>query len=253
MEAALDAAAHHRPDVQQLRAHLGLGRPGALVGHHQLEHLESVLPAQPQQLRPGAERIRRRGVRVRLARLRFVAAHDEAAADRVVVLLAQHARPGAERGEAHAVGVTRQPLVMHEQQLHRLIEGDLVLAEQPDASAWCGCAARSARCCPDRRSRAARPRGPRARRGRCRGPAPVSASEPYRRTAISLGARQQPVALQAEDELARRPHRPHGVRAGGSDADLENVKDAQGHATNLWRIPRARPAQPNPGRSPPAA
>ena len=86
----------------------------------------------------------------------------------VVVLLAQHAVARVKRGEAHAVRVPRQPLVVHEQQLHRLIESDLVLAQQTDASGRSGCAAPSARCCRDRRSPAPRPRAPRAPRGRCR-------------------------------------------------------------------------------------
>ena len=67
--------------------------------------------------------------------LGLIPAHDEAAPDRVVVFLAQHALAGAERGEPHAVGMARQPLVHHEEELHRLVEGDLVLAEQADAPA----------------------------------------------------------------------------------------------------------------------
>src|SRR6185437_17081857 len=37
---------------------------------------------------------------------------------------------------------------------------------------------------------------------------------------------EQRIALQAEYELARRAHRPHGVRAGRTDAHLENVEYA---------------------------
>src|SRR5207244_12248252 len=65
----------------------------------------------------------------------LLAASDDATADGVVVLLAEPPAIGAERAEAHAVGMPRQALVVHEQELHRLIEGDLVLACQANAPA----------------------------------------------------------------------------------------------------------------------
>ena len=40
---------------------------------------------------------------------------------------------------------------------------------------------------------------------------------------------QPPVMAQARREQMRRPHRPHGVRAARPDADLEEVKDRDGH------------------------
>ena len=59
--------------------------------------------------------------------------HDESAADAVVLLARQHLERGVVRGEAHAVGVPGQHLIDVEQQIQRLVEGDFMAAEQPDA------------------------------------------------------------------------------------------------------------------------
>src|ERR1700730_5050953 len=68
-----------------------------------------------------------------LTRFRLVATYDEAAADGVVILLAQHTKVIRERSESHSVGMPGQALVTHEQKLHRLVERNLALAQQLDA------------------------------------------------------------------------------------------------------------------------
>ena len=102
-EAALDATLHHLPDMHELRANALVRVPGTLVGEDELEQLEPVLATQREQLGGGSEWKWRRGVSARLPRLGLVAPHDEPAADRVVVLLAQLAALRRERREAHAV------------------------------------------------------------------------------------------------------------------------------------------------------
>ena len=119
----------------------------------------------------------------------------------------------------------RQALVVHEQQLHRFIEGDLVLAEQSNAPAAADAlhggfdavridalGLRAFEACEDRAVRAM------ARPGECE-----RAVEAHRDL---LGRSQQAIALKSQRELARRPHRAHGVRARRPDAYLENVENA---------------------------
>ena len=131
----------------------------------------------------------------------------------------------------------RQALVVHEQQLHRLIEGDLVLPEETDAVRVADA--------PDARLDAVRIH----RLRRCalkthqhRSVGAMTQARQRQRPVEThrdlLGGLEQPVALKAEHELARRPHRSHGVGTGGSDADLEDVKDTERHGSaNLARRP----------------
>ncbi len=69
---------------------------------------------------------------IRLAEV--AGADDETAAGGEDLLPVQHAARRIERGEAHAVRVLRQGLVTVEQQVERLVEGDLVLAREQDAA-----------------------------------------------------------------------------------------------------------------------
>src|SRR5579863_8269284 len=94
-----------------------------------------MLAAAREQFVSRGEGMWRCGSRASTLRLPLVAAHDEAAAHRVVLLLAQHFPGRIQGGETHAVGMARKLLVPHEEQLHRLIEGDLVLAQQTNAAA----------------------------------------------------------------------------------------------------------------------
>ncbi len=217
--------------MHQTLTHLGLGPADELVRHHQLEDFQAVSPAQRQQLVTGGKGIGMGNARAGIASFVLVAAYDEAASDRVVVVFAQNVAIGGQRSEAHAIRVPRQPLVVHEQQLHRLVETNRTLAQQVDPPAGAdalhggldavgidcfglsafqadqhgaiGAVARSGE-----RERSIQPHGDLCRR------------------------LEQPIALQAQDEFARRAHRAHGMGAGGADADLEDVKYAQCHDFN---------------------
>ena len=112
--AVVDALLHHLPQVQQALAHLGLGAPRQLVGHHDAADRQAGLRAAREQLVAGGERVRHRGVVGHdhvLADLVLV--EHEPAAHRVVLALVQRLlalvrrRRGPGR-EAHAVGVEGQ-------------------------------------------------------------------------------------------------------------------------------------------------
>ena len=54
----------------------------------------------------------------------------------------------------------------------------------------------------------------------------------------ACGGVKQLLALQRQRKHAGGPHRPHGVRAAGPDANLEEVENADGHGDDLipqWR------------------
>ncbi len=124
-----DTTLHHTPDVQQAGAHLLIGSRDALISHYQLENLQAVGPAECEKLGARSKWIRMRDASARVASLRLITAHDESAADRVIVLFADLAPVCGESREPHAVRMSRQPFVIHEQQLHRLVEGDFVHAQ----------------------------------------------------------------------------------------------------------------------------
>src|SRR6185437_16978412 len=109
-EATLDAGLHDAPDMHQARTHVSLAASHTFVGHHQLEYLEPVSAAQSEQVVARGEWIGMRHVDSRIASFVLLAAQDETAADRVVVLLAQRAAIGIQRRKAHAVRVPRQAL-----------------------------------------------------------------------------------------------------------------------------------------------
>ncbi len=119
--------------MEDFLANFLVSRPGTLVRQHELEELQTVLPREREQLAARVKRIRRRLMHARLVRLDLITAHDKPAANGVVLLLAQHvaARQG---GKAHAIGVPRQALVIHEQQLHGLVERDLMPAQEVDTA-----------------------------------------------------------------------------------------------------------------------
>ena len=145
---------------------------------HQLEDLQPMLAALAQQLVAGVERIRRQGMQ-RSGRRRLALAHDEAAADRVDTFsFAQRLAVRAERGESHAVRVLRQPLGAHEQQLHRLVERDLVLTEQLDAPGRAECAGTVGSMLSGSTVSGSAPSRPSSTARSVPCPAPVNASEP---------------------------------------------------------------------------
>src|SRR5262249_28596672 len=155
----------------------------------------------------------------------LIATHDEAAADRVVVRLPQHTPSRAERAKAHPVRVPWQSLVLHEEQLHRLIEGDLVLAEKLQAAALtdpahrgddviriCGLGLRPLEAGEDGTIGAMPHTGERER-----------AIEAHRDL---LRGFEETIALEARGELPCRAHRAHGMWARRTDAHLEDGENA---------------------------
>ena len=125
----------------------------------------------------------------------------------------------------------RQALVIHEQQLHGLVERDLVLAQEFDAAGGADPL--------QQRLDTVRIDGLRLGTFEPRQDGAVGAVTGARQgeRAIQphgnlIGLRQQAVPLQSESELTRGPHRPHGVRARGPDTDLENVENAESHGTS---------------------
>ena len=88
-----------------------------------------MLSAEAQQVLCGIEGVRRGLVRRIASALRApLGVYDEAAAHRVVDALRQLAARGIERGEAHGVGVQRQPLAAVKHDGRSRPEVDLPLA-----------------------------------------------------------------------------------------------------------------------------
>ena len=108
----------------------------------------------------------------------FAFALHGAAADRIHLLGQQRRAGGIARGEAHAVRMAGQHLVAVEQQVHWLIEGDLVAAERGGAARSRGSVSALAPSLRDRSRTGRSPSRPSsiARSVQC--PRPVSASEP---------------------------------------------------------------------------
>ena len=212
-EAAAHAVLHDLPNAQQPRAQLGVGAPGSFACHHQLVDLQALLAAVLEQTHAGVEFERRRrprggrtGIRARL--------HDEAAADAVVLFVGEDRARCIVGREAHAVGMPRQHLIDMEQQIERLIEGDLATTRQADSPL----AANSL----ERRfdERGIDPFGPRAfepEQDRTVGamPAPGQRERPVELRGDLRASLEQAARGQQLDEVARRVHRSHGVRLDG--------------------------------------
>jgi hypothetical protein len=109
VDAALDALLHHRPDVQQPVADLGLAAPGQLVGQHHVADPQPGGTGVDQQVGSAAERVRDRGLVLDDDRVTgLVLVEDEASSDGVVVAAIQLAAVDGEREETHAVAVDLQ-------------------------------------------------------------------------------------------------------------------------------------------------
>src|SRR6185312_8398358 len=130
--------------------------------------------------------------------------------------------------KAHAVRMSRQTLVIHEEQLHRLVERDLMRSEQVDSSAAAD--SLQGRLDAVRIDRL----GQSTFQTDQHGTVGAVAGAGERKRAVQphgdlVRRPEQRITLQREYELARRAHRTHGVRAGRADAYLENVEYAQCH------------------------
>ena len=192
---------------------------------HQFVDLESGFAAVLEQPRSGVEFegcCGPRGFRAAgLAR-----AHDEAAADAVELLAGEHGAGGIVRGEAHAVRVPGQHLIEVEQQVQRLVEGDLPPAEQADPAG----AADALQCRFD--GGGVERIGRHALEAEQDGAVGAVAAAGEGQRAVELrrhlvGGVEQAALLEQRHEAVRRIHRTHGVGARGADADLENIEDAE--------------------------
>jgi hypothetical protein len=229
-EATLDALFHRPPDAEQRRARRGCVAPGRLVAQHEFVQFEAMLATAREQFVARRERQRhldRARIARRLAQRRR--AHDETAPRREEFLAMQHRTAGIERREAHAVGVTGQGLVAMEQQVHRLVEADLVRACEPQPLLSTD----------PRQGRFDRVRVESVRR---------QALEPEQHGSIGavpfagqcqrtielrrdrVHARQQRALLEILREAPGGVHRPHRVRTRWADPDLEDVEDGEVHA-----------------------
>ncbi len=147
----------------ELRVDLGVASHRALVDAHQPVDREAGARALREQFLAVGEGQRNLHGRAGAGPgFRFALALHGAAADRVHLFRQQRLSRRVPRGESHAIGVSRQHLVAVEQEVHRLVEGDLVPAGEPDAAACRGCARASA---PSPRGRIRTGRGPRGRAG----------------------------------------------------------------------------------------
>ena len=216
--------------------------------------LQALRPAVLEQPRPGIELERRRAARGADARL-GAGLHDEAAADAVILLFGQYLQRRVVRREAHAVGMPGQHLIQVKQQIERLVEGDLVPAQQADPA----CDANSVQ------SRlhggSIDGVGTEALQAQQDGPVGAMAAAGEREGAVELSGYldrtiEQITGREQLDEAARRVHRTHGMRARWADADLENIEDAQTHAFIPWASQRpihTPPAQTRLGNRVPAS
>ncbi|MNE36116.1 hypothetical protein D3C76_1094710 [compost metagenome] len=123
-QALLDAFAHHRPDMQQALADLGITTPRPLVGHHQFTDPQPVLVAQPEQFGGAGEIVRQHHIAGRCdPGLGFGGFDDETAAHRVIGLLEQFAG-FTESRHGHGIGVVGQAFVT-QQEIVLPVEGNV--------------------------------------------------------------------------------------------------------------------------------
>ena len=234
-EAALDAGLHDRPDAREPRVHFGRGPKRLLVPAHEAGDRKTRAVRPLEEFCAAAERQRDIGGRRGRAGALLIRALHGAAADRVHLLRQQRRARRIPRREAHAVRMAGQHLVAVEQQVHRLVEGDFVLAEKPEPRAAADARERRLH---DRRIELGgimplEPEQDRAIR--------AMAEARERKRAVELhedlgGRRQQPARLEVEHEKARRQHRAHRVRRRRPDADLEDVEYGDVHRAARRRM-----------------
>ena len=216
--------------AQQAGADLGRLAPGLLVGQHQLGDGEAMGAAQLQQLGRGAERVGQHdvadgggaglGLALAHARSRRRPSSNTPAAARP---------PAASRARKRMpLGWRGQGLALVELQVLRLVERHRMTAEQRQAPgrAHAGDDAAGGIGVDLVRQLAAQ-----AQDDRLVG---VMALAGQRQRAVERGldpggALEQAVGLELAQEALGGAHRPHRVRAGRADADLEQVERAERH------------------------
>ncbi|MNH10286.1 hypothetical protein D3C79_697600 [compost metagenome] len=226
LAAGFDTVLHHLPDAQQPGTGLGLGAPGRFVGEHHLADRQLLRNAMAEQFPGGFERVGQHRVVFDDAVMACgIFIDHEAAAHRVVLAAADLQSGLVEGAKDHAVGVVGQRLADHRQVLF-FDEVDFVLAEQAQAAAVAdalqaggdGFGVDGVRVL--------------AFQAQQHGLVTAVALAGGAQRAVQLGldaggGGEQAVAAQPFGEARGGAHRAHGVRAGGADADLEQVEDAQ--------------------------
>ena len=227
--AASDAGLHGVPDPAEAGVDLGVGALDAFVLPHHVGDAEAGRPGRFQHL-AAADEVVGDGRRFGKA---FVAEHllfgdDEAAADGVVDAGIQHGPVGVGRGEAHAVRVTREAFRPVKGEVGGLVEGDIVLAAEPDAVA--GTDSGEDRWNAVGIDRVRHLAGQAQQHGLVGAVADTRQCQRAEQFGLDPGDAGQRAALfQAGDEGGGRLHRSDGVGAGWSDADLEDVEYAYRH------------------------
>ncbi len=227
--AGRDALLHDVPDLQQSGPDLGLGAPGLLVLQHQAGDGQAGLPGEAEQFLAGAEGVAQHGVvglDPGLADRGLV--DHEAAADGVVGLLQEHLAGRVVRPQRHAVGVVREGLAAVQDQIGVGVEGDLVAAEHVDPLGGADPV--------DVQVGLVDVDGARrvvlqAEQDGLGGAVAVAGGA---EGAVQLGAErgdlvEESFGAEPAGEHPGGAHRADGVGGGRSDADGEEVEDADGH------------------------
>ncbi len=230
----VDALLHDLPEVEQAGAHLGLGAPRGLVGHHDAADRQARLGAALEQLVPRGEREADRGlVGDDLVAADLVLVEDEPTPDGVVLalpqgLLALDRRGRLPRREAHAVRMEGQrgPAV----QDHVGVDGarHVVAPREPQHPAGADLLEPGVGATGVGRLRLLALEAEHDRLHR----SVAVAGGPQRAEQLGLDATdplEDTVGPQAVGEGVGGPHRSHGVGARRADPDGEQVERADGH------------------------
>ncbi len=231
--AALDAGLHGAPDGEQAGVDLRIGAPVPLVGAHHASDVQAVRGREAQQVGRVAEgqrqhrRVGRHHLVPRSVR-RHRLAHHEAAAHGVVGGLVQQFPGRRVRREAQPVGMEGQGLEGVEAQVAPLVEGDRMVAGQRQAPTRADVGHVAAG--------AVHVHGvglvPREAQQHGGIAAVALARGAQRAVELRLHAArggEQALVLQGVGEQPGGTHGAHRVGAGRTDADLEEVEDADGH------------------------
>ena len=243
--AAPDALLHDRPQPAQAGPGLGFGPKGLLVLEHHPADGEAGGLAVRQELVAAGERVGQ-GARIffdrRLPRGR-VLVHHEAAAHRVVGAAPKRGARGVQGGEPQAVRVVGQALALEAAGARPRgtppragpgRAGGSTAAPRPRGAAMASTSTPSG----------VSPRRPRITALSLPWPRPVAPRLPNSSARTAAVFSSRPAASRSRAKVQGRAHGPHGVRARGTDADLEEIEDADGHAGYRRPWPRYRSERP---------
>jgi hypothetical protein len=147
-------------------------------------------------------------------------------------MLREHQACGIAGRELDAVGMQRQGFAAIEDEVGLLVEGDVAAGEQVHAAGFANAS--------QQRGHGFHIHGIRLMPGQAQQHGLVAAMSLAggAQRAIQLDTHagrggKHARRLQAQHEQAGRAHRTHGVRTGRTDADLEQVEDADGHEVSI--------------------